>query len=131
MEVSLLPTHSCRLSLESFSAIKAALSARKQWAAFSFVERATIFLKAADLIAGKYRAKINAATMLSQGKNCFQAEVDASCELIDFLRFNAYFAQEIQLVQPESADGIWNRTLIGPDTMSRANTAQQIVSSSG
>ena len=92
------------------AAINAALSARKQWAAFSFVERATIFLKAADLIAGKYRSKINAATMLSQGKNCFQAEVDASCELIDFLRFNAYFAQEIQQVQPESADGIWNRT---------------------
>ena len=92
------------------AAINAALSARKQWAAFSFVKRATIFLKAADLIAGKYRAKINAATMLSQGKNCFQAEVDASCELIDFLRFNAYFAQEIQQVQPESADGIWNRT---------------------
>ena len=92
------------------AAINAALAARKQWAAFSFVERATIFLKAVDLIAGKYRSKINAATMLSQGKNCFQAEVDASCELIDFLRFNAYFAQEIQLVQPESADGIWNRT---------------------
>ena len=92
------------------TAINAALSARKKWAAFSFVERATIFLKAADLIAGKYRSKINAATMLSQGKNCFQAEVDASCELIDFLRFNAYFAQEIQQVQPESADGIWNRT---------------------
>ena len=92
------------------AAINAALSARKKWAAFSFVERATIFLKAADLIAGKYRSKINAATMLSQGKNCFQAEVDASCELIDFLRFNAYFAQEIQQVQPESADGIWNRT---------------------
>ena len=92
------------------AAINAALSARKQWAAFSFVERATIFLKAADLIAGKYRSKINASTMLSQGKNCFQAEVDASCELIDFLRFNAYFAQEIQQVQPESADGIWNRT---------------------
>ena len=92
------------------AAINAALSARKQWAAFSFVERATIFLKAADLIAGKYRSKINASTMLSQGKNCFQAEVDASCELIDFLRFNAYFAQEIQTVQPESADGVWNRT---------------------
>ena len=92
------------------TAINAALSARKKWAAFSFVERATIFLKAADLIAGKYRSKINASTMLAQGKNCFQAEVDASCELIDFLRFNAYFAQEIQQVQPESADGIWNRT---------------------
>jgi 1-pyrroline-5-carboxylate dehydrogenase len=92
------------------AAIKAALSARKNWAAFSFVDRATIFLKAADLIAGKYRAKLNAATMLSQGKNCFQAEIDASCELIDFLRFNVYFAQEIQQVQPESSDGVWNRT---------------------
>ncbi|PCJ81384.1 MAG: 1-pyrroline-5-carboxylate dehydrogenase [Bacteroidetes bacterium] len=91
-------------------AIDAALKARKSWAAYSFVDRATIFLKAADLIAGKYRAKLNASTMLSQGKNCFQAEIDASCELIDFLRFNAYFAQEIQQVQPESAEGIWNRT---------------------
>jgi len=92
------------------AAIDAALAARKRWAAFSFEERATIFLKAADLIAGKYRAKLNAATMLAQGKNCFQAEIDASCELIDFLRFNAYFAQEIQAVQPESSEGIWNRT---------------------
>lgn len=92
------------------AAIDAALAARKKWAAFSFVDRAAIFLKAADLVAGKYRAKLNAATMLAQGKNCFQAEIDASCELIDFLRFNAYFAQEIQAVQPESSDGIWNRT---------------------
>jgi 1-pyrroline-5-carboxylate dehydrogenase len=92
------------------AAIDSALAARKKWAAFSFVDRAAIFLKAADLVAGKYRAKLNAATMLAQGKNCFQAEIDASCELIDFLRFNAYFAQEIQAVQPESSDGIWNRT---------------------
>lgn len=92
------------------AAIDSALAARKRWAAFSFEERATIFLKAADLIAGKYRAKLNASTMLAQGKNCFQAEIDASCELIDFLRFNAYFAQEIQAVQPESSEGIWNRT---------------------
>ena len=92
------------------AAIDAALAARKKWAAFSFVDRAAIFLKAADLVAGKYRAKLNASTMLAQGKNCFQAEIDASCELIDFLRFNAYFAQEIQAVQPESSDGIWNRT---------------------
>lgn len=92
------------------AAIESALAARKRWAAFSFEERATIFLKAADLIAGKYRAKLNASTMLAQGKNCFQAEIDASCELIDFLRFNAYFAQEIQAVQPESSEGIWNRT---------------------
>ena len=92
------------------AAIDSALAARKRWAAFSFEERATIFLKAADLIAGKYRAKLNGSTMLAQGKNCFQAEIDASCELIDFLRFNAYFAQEIQAVQPESSEGIWNRT---------------------
>ena len=68
-----------------------------------------MFLKAADLIAGPFRAKINAATMLSQGKNCFQAEIDAACEFADFLRFNAYYAQEIHAQQPESADGIWNR----------------------
>ena len=70
---------------------------------------AAVFLKAADLIAGPYRAKINAATMLAQSKNIFQAEIDAACELIDFLRFNAYFLQEIQDVQPDSQDGIWNR----------------------
>ena len=75
-----------------------------------FEERATIFLKAADLVAGSYRAKLNAATMLAQSKNCFQAEIDAARELSDFLRFNAYFAQEIQGMQPESSDGIWNRT---------------------
>ena len=65
------------------------------------------FLKAADLLAGPYRAKINAATMLAQSKNIYQAEIDAACEFIDFLRFNAYFLQEIQAVQPESAEGIW------------------------
>lgn len=92
------------------AAIDAALEARTKWAAYSFEERATIFLKAADLVAGPYRAKLNAATMLAQSKNCFQAEIDAACELSDFLRFNAYFAQEIQGMQPESSDGIWNRT---------------------
>ena len=92
------------------AAIHAALEARTKWAAYSFEERATIFLKAADLVAGSYRAKLNAATMLAQSKNCFQAEIDAACELSDFLRFNAYFAQEIQGMQPESSDGIWNRT---------------------
>lgn len=90
-------------------AIDAALAARKSWAALPWHERAAIFLKAAELIAGPYRAKINAATMLAQSKNIFQAEIDAACELIDFLRFNAYFLQEIQSVQPESAEGIWNR----------------------
>lgn len=92
------------------AAIDAALEARTKWASYSFEERATIFLKAADLVAGPYRSKLSAATMLAQSKNCFQAEIDAACELSDFLRFNAYFAQEIQGMQPESSDGIWNRT---------------------
>ena len=91
------------------SAIDAALAAREMWASLPWHERAAIFLKAADLLAGPYRAKINAATMLAQSKNIYQAEIDAACEFIDFLRFNAHFLQEIQAVQPESAEGIWNR----------------------
>jgi 1-pyrroline-5-carboxylate dehydrogenase len=90
-------------------AIDAALAARPAWSSLGWEHRAAVFLKAADLIAGPYRAKINASTMLSQGKNCFQAEIDAACEFADFLRFNAYYAQEIHAQQPESADGIWNR----------------------
>ncbi|MBX2846270.1 MAG: L-glutamate gamma-semialdehyde dehydrogenase [Saprospiraceae bacterium] len=90
-------------------AIDAALNAREQWANASWEHRASIFLKAADLIAGPYRAKMNAATMLGQSKNAYQAEIDAACELIDFLRFNAYYMQEIYAQQPESAEGIWNR----------------------
>ena len=90
-------------------AIDAALEARPAWSSLGWEHRAAIFLKAADLVAGPYRAKINAATMLSQGKNCFQAEIDASCEFADFLRFNAYYAQEIHAQQPESSDGLWNR----------------------
>ena len=90
-------------------AIDAALDARPMWSNLGWEHRAAVFLKAADLVAGPYRAKINAATMLSQGKNCFQAEIDAACEFADFLRFNAYYAQEIHAQQPESADGIWNR----------------------
>ena len=85
------------------------MAAREAWSSLPWNERAAVFLKAADLIAGPYRAKINAATMLAQSKNIFQAEIDAACELIDFLRFNAYFLQEIQDVQPDSQDGIWNR----------------------
>ena len=91
------------------AAIDAALKARPAWAALPWNERAAIFLKAADLLAGPFRAKINAATMLAQSKNVFQAEIDAACELIDFLRFNAHFMQEIHSVQPDSQDGIWNR----------------------
>ena len=90
-------------------AINSAMSAKKEWAEMSWQNRASIFLKAADLIAGPYRAKINASTMLGQSKNVFQAEVDAACEFIDFLKFNASYMEEIYKNQPESSDGMWNR----------------------
>ncbi len=90
-------------------AIEAALAARSAWASLPWEERAAIFLKAAELLAGPYRARLNATTMLGQSKNAFQAEIDAACELIDFLRFNVYFMQEIYRQQPESAPGMWNR----------------------
>ena len=90
-------------------AVNAALGAKEAWANLSWEHRASIFLKAADLIAGPYRAKINAATMLGQSKNAFQAEIDAACEFIDFLRFNVAYMTEIYEGQPESAPGIWNR----------------------
>ncbi len=91
------------------SAVETALAAREDWTNLSWEHRASIFLKAADLLAGPYRSKINAATMLGQGKNVMQAEIDAACEFIDFLRFNASFMQEIYMTQPESSEGIWNR----------------------
>jgi len=90
-------------------AISAAAEARKKWATTSWEHRAAIFLKAADLLSGPFRNKINAATMLAQSKNVFQAEIDAACELIDFFRFNVQFMAEIYSNQPESAAGIWNR----------------------
>lgn len=90
-------------------AIDAALAARTQWAELPWQERAAIFLKAAELLAGPYRAKLNAATMLGQSKNAFQAEIDSACELIDFFRFNVHFMQQIYQQQPESAPGMWNR----------------------
>ncbi|RKD85958.1 L-glutamate gamma-semialdehyde dehydrogenase [Mangrovibacterium diazotrophicum] len=89
-------------------AIDAALEARKEWANMGWQHRAAIFLKAADLIAGPYRDKMNAATMLGQGKNAFQAEIDSACEIIDFLRFGVKCMTEIYEIQPESAAGIWN-----------------------
>ena len=95
-------------------AIDAALAARENWANLSWEQRASIFLKAADLLAGPYRAKINAATMLGQSKNAYQAEIDASCEFIDFLRFNVAFMQQIYTNQPESARGLWNRVEYRP-----------------
>lgn len=90
-------------------AINAALGAREAWADLPWEHRASIFLKAAELIAGPYRAKINAATMLGQSKNAFQAEIDAACELIDFLRFNVAFMEQIYADQPLSSPGVWNR----------------------
>ena len=90
-------------------AIQAALNAKELWANLSWENRASIFLKAADLLAGPYRFTMNAATMLGQSKNPYQAEIDAACELIDFLRFNAYFMGQIYSDQPESSPGIWNR----------------------
>ena len=90
-------------------AIKGSLEARKKWAAMPWENRAAIFLRAAELIAGPYRAKINAATMLAQSKNIFQAEIDSACELIDFLRFNVQYMTEIYSEQPESTSAAWNR----------------------
>lgn len=90
-------------------AIEAALAAKEQWANLSWEHRASIFLKAADLIAGPYRAKLNAATMLAQSKNPFQSEIDAVAELIDFFRFNVKFMSEIYAEQPISSPGMWNR----------------------
>lgn len=90
-------------------AIESALAARQKWNALSWEHRASIFLKAADLFAGKYRDKINAATMIGQSKNVHQAEIDSACELIDFLRFNVEFMTEIYAEQPVSDEGIWNR----------------------
>lgn len=90
-------------------AIETALEARRKWAATPWENRAGIFLKAAELIAGPYRARINAATMLAQSKTAHQAEIDSACELIDFLRFNVQFMTEIYAEQPESTSGAWNR----------------------
>ena len=91
------------------AAINAAMKAKDAWANMEWEQRASIFLKAAELLAGPYRAKINASTMLAQSKNAFQAEIDASCEMIDFLRFNVEYAREIYTQQPISSKGIYNR----------------------
>ncbi len=90
-------------------AIANALDSKQQWASMAWEQRAAIFLKAAELIAGPYRAKINAATMIAQSKNVFQAEIDAACELIDFLRFNVAFMSQIYNDQPKSNSDMWNR----------------------
>ncbi|MDB2447441.1 aldehyde dehydrogenase family protein, partial [bacterium] len=91
-------------------AIDSALNARKSWAALPWQDRAAVFLKAADLLTTSYRAKLNVSTMLGQSKTVFQAEIEAACELADFLRFNAHFAQKIYEEQPlHSPQGMWNR----------------------
>ena len=90
-------------------AIDAAMKAREKWANMSWEHRASIFLKAADLLAGAFRAKLNAATMLGQSKNVMQAEIDAACELIDFFKFNVQYMSQIYKEQPESGPGMWNR----------------------
>jgi 1-pyrroline-5-carboxylate dehydrogenase len=95
---------------DASSAIEAAMTAKNAWAAMPFDERAAIFLRAADLLAGPWREKIAAATMLGQSKTAYQAEIDAPCELIDFWRFNVAFARQILAQQPLSSSAEWNRT---------------------
>ena len=117
-KVSMHPPHEIAHTLGHFNegdashvtqAIDAALEARKTWSELPWQDRAAVFLKAADLIAGPYRARMNAATMLAQSKNVYQAEIDAVCEMADFFRFNAKFAEEIYEQQPISDPAIWNR----------------------
>ncbi|MBA2611457.1 MAG: L-glutamate gamma-semialdehyde dehydrogenase [Bacteroidetes bacterium] len=118
IKVRLAPPHDHKHTLGHFyksekqhveMAIKAALAAKEKWQNLSWEHRASIFLKAAELIAGPYRAKLNAATMLGQSKNAFQAEIDSACEIIDFLRFNVHYMTEIYAEQPISGPGVWNR----------------------
>jgi 1-pyrroline-5-carboxylate dehydrogenase len=96
------------------AAISTALAARQEWSSTSWTERAAIFLKAAELLAGPYRAKMNASTMIAQSKNVHQAEIDAACEMIDFFRFNVQYMTDIFKDQPASAPGIWNRVEYRP-----------------
>ncbi|HTL36091.1 MAG TPA: aldehyde dehydrogenase family protein, partial [Kofleriaceae bacterium] len=95
-------------------AIRAALEAKKEWAAMRWEARAACLLRAAELLAGPWRMKINAATMHGQSKTCFQAEIDAACEMIDFFRFNAAYAQQLYQMQPKSAPGMWNMSELRP-----------------
>ena len=95
-------------------AIDAALAAKEKWSNLPWEHRASIFLKASDLLAGPFRDKMNAATMLAQSKNVFQAEIDAACEMVDFFRFNVKYMSEIYAEQPESQPGMWNRLQYRP-----------------
>ncbi|MBC13244.1 MAG: 1-pyrroline-5-carboxylate dehydrogenase [Rhodothermaceae bacterium] len=120
---SIHPPHERSRSLGTFhkartedveAAIRGALAARHDWARLDWSDRAAVFLKAADLLAGPYRDRMNAATMLGQSKNPYQAEIDAACEMVDFFRFNVQFYREMMAEQPISAPGIWNRTEYRP-----------------
>ncbi|AEM71092.1 delta-1-pyrroline-5-carboxylate dehydrogenase [Allomuricauda ruestringensis DSM 13258] len=95
-------------------AISNCLEARNAWANLTWEQRCAIFLKAAELIAGPYRQKMNAATMLAQSKNIYQAEIDSACEIVDFLRFNVEYMSQIYSEQPESSEGVWNRVEYRP-----------------
>ena len=117
-KIAMHPPHEIAHTLGHFSAgdekhiaqaIEAALAAKEEWANTSWENRANIFLKAADLIATKYRPYMNGTTMLGQSKNAYQAEIDSACEIIDFLRFNVHFLSEIYKQQPISSPGMHNR----------------------
>ena len=95
-------------------AVEAAMDARREWAAMDWHDRLAIFMKAAELLAGAHRDVLNAATMLCQSKNVFQAEIDSACELIDFFRYNCHFATQIFANQPDSSLGVWNRSEYRP-----------------
>ncbi|HEY1479719.1 MAG TPA: L-glutamate gamma-semialdehyde dehydrogenase [Gaiellales bacterium] len=99
---------------ETRAAIDAALAARGEWSSWTLEQRSAVFLRAADLLAGPWRADLNAATMLGQSKTVQQAEIDSACELIDFLRFNVQFAHELAAQQPTSSTGVWNRLELRP-----------------
>ncbi len=122
-KVSMHPPHEHKHILGHFhvggeqhvkDAIKAALKAKANWASMTWEHRATIFLRAAELLATKYRWEMNAATMLGQSKNCYQAEIDSACEFIDFLRFNVHFLSDIYTQQPVSSAGVYNRVEYRP-----------------
>jgi 1-pyrroline-5-carboxylate dehydrogenase len=117
-KIDIRPPHELKHKLGTFNrgeashvaqAVEAALAAKPKWEAMPWQDRASIFLKAAELLAGPYRAKMNAATMLCQSKNVYQAEIDCVAELVDFFRFNVQYMTEIYATQPESQPGIWNR----------------------
>lgn len=117
-KISIHPPHEIKHTLGSYNygnanhvraAIDAAMAAKEKWANMPWEHRVSIFLKAAELLAGPYRARMNASTMLAQSKNAMQAEIDAACELIDFFKFNAEYVKDIYSEQPSSAPGMWNR----------------------